>query len=79
MIENKEKLKQVFLKVFQNLNEKDFDFNKERSSFENWDSLTHMQLISETENSLGINFEIDEVIEINKPADILALIQKKNG
>lgn len=82
--ENREKFKEIFLKIFQNMDKNDFDFNKDRSQFENWDSLTHMQLVSEIESAFGVNFEMDEIVDINKPADLMGLIEerltkKKNG
>ena len=77
--ENREKLKKVFVSIFKNIDQNNFDFNKDRSQFENWDSLTHMQLISEIEGVFNINFEMDEIVTINKPEDLLVLIEKKNN
>ena len=75
----REKLKGVFLKTLSGLNEADFDFNKQRQEFENWDSLSHMQLFSEIESVFGVSFEMDEIIEIDKPEDVVSLIQKKQN
>ena len=56
------------------------NFEMDRSEFENWDSLSHMQLISEIENAFSLSFEMDEVVEINKPEDLVRLVEKKiNG
>lgn len=74
---NKEKLEKIFLDIFQDI--KNFDFDKDRSEFENWDSLNHMQLVSEIESQFKINFEMDEISEINKPQDLLDLINKKQN
>ena len=76
--EIKEKLKEIFVKSF-NCNLEKFDFNQSRSEFENWDSLGHLQLVSEIENVFNLNFEMEEIAEINKPNDLLALIQKKQN
>ncbi len=77
--QNREKIKEIFLKIFKGVNNEDFDFNKDRSEFEDWDSLAHMQLVSEAEDIFKINLEIDEVVEINKPEDLAALINKKQN
>lgn len=72
-------LKEIFFNVFQNLNDESFRFDKNRAEFENWDSLTHMQLTSEIENAFKINFEMDEIVDINKPEDFVNLIIKKQN
>lgn len=70
------KLEKIFLKIFPNL--KKFDFKKNRESFENWDSLNHLQLVSEIETVFGINLEMEEISGIEKPADFIPLILKKS-
>ena len=77
--QKREELKKIFLNTFQNLKKEDFDFNKNRADFENWDSLAHMQLISEIESSLKISFDMDEIVDINKPEDLVVLIEKKKN
>ncbi len=74
-IENK--VVQVFLKTFGNINVKTFDLEKSRNDFENWDSLAHLQLVSEIESEFGINLAMDEIVDINKPRDFVTLICKK--
>ncbi len=74
---SKEKIKKIFFQIFPNLSDKTFSFEKDRSKFENWDSLSHMQLISEIENSFSLSFEMDEVVEINSPEDLVKLVEKK--
>ena len=44
---------------------------------EQWDSLTHMQLINEIELFFGISFSLDEVIGIDGVKSLIELIQKK--
>ena len=58
------KLKKVFLKVFPSI--RNVDFKKNRDSFENWDSLNHLQLVSEIEAVFGINLEMEEIAGIEK-------------
>jgi len=71
-----DKLKEIFLKVFPN---DEFDLNKDRSQFENWDSLAHLQLTSDIESSFNIKFEMDDIVDIQKPKDLLDLIEKKKN
>jgi len=74
------KLRKIFLSVFPHLNDKKLNFDMDRSEFENWDSLTHMQLISEIESAFNINFDMDEIVDINKPSELVTLIERKfNG
>lgn len=73
-------VKEVFQSTFPKLSEDSFDFKKSRNEFENWDSLTHMQLISKIEGKFGISFDMDEVADINSPEDLVSLVsKKKNG
>ena len=38
-----------------------------------------MQLISEIEGAFDINFQMDEIAEINKPQDLLDIIMTKKN
>lgn len=78
-MEIEKNFKKIFLTVFQNIDSGNFDFGKDRSEFENWDSLTHMQLVSEIESAFNVSFEMDEIAVINKPQDFITLIQKKKN
>ncbi len=44
-----------------------------------WDSLTHMQLIAETEKEFRLEFSLDEVMNFNCVGDMLSCIHKKSG
>jgi len=77
--ENRKKLKEIFFRNFPNLDKENFDFNKNRSEFENWDSLAHLQLVSDIESAFHISFQMDEIVDINKPEDLFILIQKKQN
>jgi acyl carrier protein len=46
---------------------------------EQWDSLTHMQLINEIELFFGISFSLDEVIAIDGVNNLVQLIHRKLG
>ena len=44
---------------------------------DNWDSLTHMLLISEVENSFNIKFRVKELIKINNVGKLINIISSK--
>ena len=77
--ETREKVKKIFLEIFPEVDDASFDFGKDRADFENWDSLSHMQLVSELESSLGLSFEMDEVVDINSVQDLVDLITNKQS
>jgi len=72
------KLKSVFQKV---LEEKDITITREMTAqdVEKWDSLRHIQLISEVERSFGIKFKLREVLSMNNVGDLIDLIHIKKA
>ena len=44
---------------------------------ENWDSLTHMLLITEIENSFSIKFKLRELNKMRKVGDMVEIILSK--
>jgi len=72
------KLKSVFEKV---LEEKDITITREMTAqdVEKWDSLRHVQLISEVERAFGIKFKLREIMSMNNVGDLIDLIHAKQG
>ena len=72
------KLKSVFQKV---LEEKDITLTREMTAqdIEKWDSLRHIQLISEVERAFGIKFKLREVLSMKNVGDLIDLIHAKQG
>lgn len=70
------KLKSVFQKVFE---EKDIPITREMTAqdIEKWDSLRHIQLISEVESAFGIKFKLREILHMNNVGDLIDLITAK--
>ena len=70
------KLKSVFQKV---LDEKDIAITREMTAqdVEKWDSLRHIQLISEVESVFGIKFKLREILHMNNVGDLIDLITAK--
>ena len=69
---NSEKYKKVFSKTFEMKN--NFDENLEYNSIEAWDSIGHMNLISNLEEEFKISLETDDIVDFssfNKGKEIL--------
>ena len=71
-------LKSVFQKV---LEENDITITREMTAHdvEKWDSLRHVQLISEVESAFGIKFKLREIMSMNNVGDLIDLIHAKQG
>ena len=72
------KLQSVFQKV---LEEDDITLTREMTAqdIEKWDSLRHIQLISEVERTFGVKFKLREVLSMKNVDDLLDLIHAKQG
>ena len=72
------KLKSVFQKV---LEENDITITREMTAqdIEKWDSLRHIQLISEVEKAFSIKFKLREVLSMKNVGDLIDLIHAKQG
>ena len=44
---------------------------------ENWDSLTHMQLITNVENQFGFRFKLKDLNKMKQVGDMITLIESK--
>lgn len=75
---DEEKIKEIFVKIFPEIVD-DFDLNRDQSDYENWDSFTHVNLVSEIEDQFSIELETDEIISISSAKSVLELINKKNN
>jgi len=72
------KLKSVFQKI---LDENDITITREMTAqdIEKWDSLRHVQLISEAERAFGIKFKLREVLGMKNVGDLIDLIHIKKA
>ena len=75
---DEDKIKEIFIKIFPEIVD-DFDLNREQAGYENWDSFTHVNLVSEIEDQFNIELETDEIISISSATSVLELIKKKNN
>ena len=75
---DEDKIKEIFVKIFPEIVD-DFDLNRDQSDYENWDSFTHVNLVSEIEDQFNVELETDEIISISSATSVLELIKKKNN
>jgi len=71
---NKEKYDRIFIESF-DLEKSRLNDKLEYNSIESWDSIGHMQMIAELEDTFEIEFEMDDIINFssyNKGMRILA-------
>ena len=69
-----EKLNEVFSDVF----DEDITVTAETTSadIEDWDSLTHITLISEVEDTFGIKFSMKDVLGMKNVGEMIDIIEK---
>lgn len=48
-------------------------------NIDTWDSLTHMELVANLEEGLGIEFDGDEIAEMTNVGIIEEIVRKKNN
>jgi acyl carrier protein len=75
-IEILDKLTLVFRRIF-NDNNLILTYEITANHIENWDSLTHMLLITEIENTFSIKFKLKELNKMRNVGDIVEIISEK--
>lgn len=74
----KEKLQEIFREVFED-DEIVLSGELTADDIEDWDSLTHIQLIEEIEESFKIEFTLQEITGLNNVGEFLSLVERKLG
>ncbi|MEY8377264.1 acyl carrier protein [Lachnospiraceae bacterium 56-18] len=74
----KEKLQYIFREVFE---DDDIILQEDMTAedIEDWDSLTHIQLIENIEVEFGITFTLQEVTKLNNVGEFIDLTEQKVG
>ena len=75
-IEIKKNLQEIFQDIFDDDTIELFD-DMNANDIEDWDSLTHIQLIVQIEKSYGIKFTTGEVASAKNVGGFISLIQEK--
>ena len=70
------KLTPIFREVF---NEPTLELREDMTAadVENWDSLTHMLLITKIEEEFGVRFKLKELNKLKQVGDIVSLLEEK--
>jgi|TARA_B110000503_G_C7073590_1_gene381910 acyl carrier protein len=71
------KLETIFKKIFPKFKGK-FNDKISPKNFSDWDSLSHLNLITNVSKKFKINFDFNEILQINKIGDLKRIIKKKN-
>ena len=71
----KNEVENIFLNVFQEINEAEFNWDDTPTDYENWDSFAHLRLVSQIEKKFGIQLDLDDAINLNSASDFLKLTQ----
>ncbi len=74
----KEKLQCIFREVFED-DDIILQENMTAEDIEDWDSLTHIQLIENIEVEFGITFTLQEVTKLNNIGEFIDLTEQKVG
>jgi len=70
------RLSSIFQDVFQN-NGLTLTREMTAQDVENWDSMRHIQLITEVETAFGIKFRLREIMSMKNVGDLIDLIHLK--
>jgi acyl carrier protein len=70
------RLSSIFQDVFQN-NNLTLTRDMTAQDVENWDSMRHIQLITEVETAFGIKFRLREIMSMKNVGDLIDLIRLK--
>ncbi len=71
-----EKLTKIFHEVFTNT-DLVLTASLSANDVDNWDSLTHMILISEIENQFDVKFKLKELNKMKNVGDLVEIIESK--
>lgn len=71
-----EKITEIFREVFGD-NSLVINDGMTAADVENWDSLTHMLMITKVEEEFGVKFRLKELNRLKKVGDIVSLLVEK--
>ena len=69
-------IRKVFTNVFESVKEEDVIFDGKHEEFDEWDSLTHMNLVSALEEEFGISLSVDDISEMDSVMRVLETVKK---
>ena len=69
-------IKKTFFQVFPDLEESEFDWKKKQNDYENWDSFSHLHLITMIEENFKITITDDDAINLHSAKDLLDFVER---
>ncbi len=66
----------VFRKAF-DFDSRKFSLNTTPESVPNWDSVGHMNLVAQLEKEFGLQFEVDDIMEMSSAAKIVEILRAR--
>ena len=71
-------MKDKVIKIMKDVLEtEDISLNTSQDNCENWNSLRHLNLVSELEDEFDVEFEPEEIAEMHSVNSIIEMIKKK--
>ena len=71
-------IKKLFFQVFPDLDKSEFNWEKKQNEYENWDSFSHLHLITMNEEKFKITITDDDAINLHSAKDLLDFVER-NG
>tara|TARA_B100000029_G_scaffold515962_1_gene625807 strand:+ start:763 stop:1026 length:264 start_codon:yes stop_codon:yes gene_type:complete len=71
-----DEIKKIFLEVFPDMKERDFNWKKKQKDFEDWDSFSHLNLITMLEDVFKIEVSDNDAITLQSAEDIRNFIER---
>jgi len=69
-------IKKIFLEIFPELTESNFDWKKQQTDYEDWDSFAQLNLLTLVESKFNITISDDESMSIQTAHDILNIVKR---
>ena len=66
----------IFFQVFPDLDESQFNWTKKQNEYENWDSFSHLHLITMIEENFKITITDDDAINLHSAKDLLDFVER---
>jgi acyl carrier protein len=71
-------MKDKVIKIMKDVLEtEDISLNTSQDNCENWNSLRHLNLVSELEDEFGVEFEPEEIAEMHSVNSIIEIVKKR--